>query len=94
MDFHDEFSNHISFQGQFVHILSSLHGRTAPSLRSPVTGLNGLAFWTVNLALLVVPQLFAWRCVRDPENCGRTHTIEVAEPRDMENFEKRSEKQE
>ncbi|XP_041367598.1 transmembrane 6 superfamily member 1-like isoform X2 [Gigantopelta aegis] len=70
-----------SLQGQFVHILGSMHSRTAPSLRSPTTGLNGLAFWTINLILLVVPQLFAWRCVRDPENCGRTYTIELAEPR-------------
>ncbi|KAK7496050.1 hypothetical protein BaRGS_00012751 [Batillaria attramentaria] len=69
-----------SAQSQFVHIASSLHRRTPKALRAPRAGVPGAAFWGINLALLIVPHLFALRCWRDPENCGRTYTTDIARP--------------
>ncbi|PVD20201.1 hypothetical protein C0Q70_20697 [Pomacea canaliculata] len=67
-------------QSQFVHMASSIHSRTPTELRAPVGGVAGGVFWGVNLLLLVVPQLFALRCWRDPDNCGRTYTTDIAQP--------------
>lgn len=69
-----------SAQSQFVHIVSSVHRRTPKSLRAPQAGFPGAVFWGVNLALLVVPHLFAVRCWRDADNCGRTYTVDIARP--------------
>ncbi|XP_072166724.1 transmembrane 6 superfamily member 1-like [Diadema setosum] len=52
-------------QGQFSHIGASLHSRTPYIYRVPSNGLP--IFWGVNLALLLVPQLIAWRCLTWPE---------------------------
>lgn len=70
----------LSFQSQFVHMASSIHSRTPTELRAPVGGVAWGVFWGVNLLLLVVPQLFALRCWRDPDNCGRTYTTDIAQP--------------
>lgn len=52
-------------QGQFSHIGASLHSRTPYIYRVPSDGLS--AFWLINMALLLVPQLIAWRCLTWPE---------------------------
>eukprot|EP00057_Strongylocentrotus_purpuratus_P026236 XP_011680710.1 PREDICTED: transmembrane 6 superfamily member 1 isoform X2 [Strongylocentrotus purpuratus] len=54
-----------SAQGQFSHIGASLHSRTPYIYRVPSDGLS--AFWLINMALLLVPQLIAWRCLTWPE---------------------------
>jgi hypothetical protein len=56
------------------------HKRTPRNFRPPKSGSGAAVFWGVNLLLLVVPQLFAWRCWQDPDTCGRTYTTEVARP--------------
>lgn len=52
-------------QGQFSHIGASVHNRTPYIYRVPQSGLT--AFWVINMLLLLVPQLMAWRCVTWPE---------------------------
>ncbi|XP_060068068.1 transmembrane 6 superfamily member 1-like [Ylistrum balloti] len=57
-------------QSQVVHILASFHWRTvAAGFGSPtdIYDSHGQVFWYANLLLLVVPQLFAWRCYTDQE---------------------------
>ncbi|XP_021344302.1 uncharacterized protein LOC110444229 [Mizuhopecten yessoensis] len=57
-------------QSQVVHIFASFHWRTVASgFGSPTDLFNspGQVFWYTNLLLLVVPQLFAWRCYTDQE---------------------------
>ncbi|XP_041464089.1 transmembrane 6 superfamily member 1-like [Lytechinus variegatus] len=53
-----------SAQAQFSHIGSSLHSRTPYIYRVPSDGLT--AFWIINVALMLVPQLIAWRCLTWP----------------------------
>ncbi|XP_071965659.1 transmembrane 6 superfamily member 1-like isoform X2 [Antedon mediterranea] len=53
-----------AIQGQFSHIGSSLHSRTPYILRVPIN--TRPTFWVINLALLVFPQLLAWRCLTKP----------------------------
>lgn len=67
-------------QAQFTHIAGSFNRRTSASMRPPVTGTNGLVYWSINLLMLVVPQLFALWCLQDPENHGRTYTVDLATP--------------
>ncbi|CAG5132465.1 unnamed protein product [Candidula unifasciata] len=67
-------------QAQFSYISSSLHRLTPRDYQSPRTGTPAIVFWTVNLALFIVPHLFAWWCQRDPENFGRTYTVDLATP--------------
>ncbi|XP_077989375.1 transmembrane 6 superfamily member 1-like [Glandiceps talaboti] len=52
-------------QAQFTHIGCSLHSRTPYRLRAPPN--TRPVFWLVNLSLLLLPQLLAWRCVYYPE---------------------------
>ncbi|XP_059151313.1 transmembrane 6 superfamily member 1-like [Physella acuta] len=59
-----------SAQAQFSHIAGSLHHRTPMPLHPPTTGIPCLIFWLVNIILLVIPQLFAWRCYCNPESFG------------------------
>ncbi|KAK3777846.1 hypothetical protein RRG08_038094 [Elysia crispata] len=67
-------------QAQVTYIAGALNRRTAASMRPPTTGTNSLIFWSINLLMLVIPQLFALRCLRDPENYGRTYTVDLATP--------------
>ncbi|XP_002733224.2 transmembrane 6 superfamily member 1-like [Saccoglossus kowalevskii] len=52
-------------QAQFTHIGCSFHDRTAAELRVPMD--TRLVFWIINLALLIIPQVLALRCVYYPE---------------------------
>lgn len=56
-------------QSQVVHILASFHWRTGSAFKSPVDcqQSQGQVFWIINLLLLLVPQVFAWRCYNDQE---------------------------
>ena len=56
-----------SFQAQFSHIGASLHRRTPYVLRVPADPHIRLVFWCLNLFLLVVPQILAYRCNSSPE---------------------------
>uniref|UniRef100_A0A0B7AHF0 EXPERA domain-containing protein n=1 Tax=Arion vulgaris TaxID=1028688 RepID=A0A0B7AHF0_9EUPU len=67
-------------QAQFSYISGSLHRLTSKANHSPKSGTAAIVFWTINLVLFVVPHLFAWRCQRDPENFGRTYTVDLATP--------------
>ena len=64
-------------QSQFVYLSSAIHSRTARNFRAPRAGLPAAVFWGVNLTLLIVPHLFAWRCWKDSDNCGRTYTVDA-----------------
>ncbi|CAL1538973.1 unnamed protein product [Lymnaea stagnalis] len=70
-----------SAQAQFSYIYGSLHPRTPKAFHSPQAGNPAIVFWGVNLALFVIPHLFAWWCQRDPENYGRTYTVDLATPK-------------
>ena len=63
-----------------MYLSSAIHSRTAKNFRAPLGGLPAAVFWGVNLVLLIVPHLFAWRCWKDADNCGRTYTVDVARP--------------
>ncbi|XP_076443801.1 transmembrane 6 superfamily member 1-like [Babylonia areolata] len=69
-----------SAQSQFSYMTSAIHPRTGAQYQAPRAGLAGGVFWGFNLALLVVPHFFAWRCWKDPDNCGRTYTTDMARP--------------
>ena len=57
-----------SFQAQVAHIGSSLHYRTPYVLRVPMATDVRIIFWGINgVLLLILPQLFAYRCVQSPE---------------------------
>ncbi|GFN90596.1 transmembrane 6 superfamily member 1 [Plakobranchus ocellatus] len=68
-------------QAQFTYIAGALNKRTSANMRPAMTGVPGLAFWSINILMLVVPQLFALWCLRDPENHGRTYTVDLATPK-------------
>ncbi|KAK6179445.1 hypothetical protein SNE40_011805 [Patella caerulea] len=75
-------------QAQCAYIFGSLHSKTASRLHPPTSGIPAVWFWVVNLGLLIVPQLFVWRCKADPDMFGRTYTIDTAEPvRDFSQYE-------
>ncbi|KAH9515261.1 Transmembrane 6 super member 1, partial [Bulinus truncatus] len=57
-------------QGQFSYIVGSFHHRTPSSLRSPTRGFPAIIFWTANLTLLIVPQVFLWWCKQNREMYG------------------------
>ncbi|KAK7010867.1 transmembrane 6 superfamily member 1 [Biomphalaria glabrata] len=59
-----------SAQGQFSYIVGSIHHRTPASLRSPISGFPGLVFWTINLALVLVPHFFMLWCKRNEHMYG------------------------
>ncbi|KAK0057313.1 transmembrane 6 superfamily member 1 [Biomphalaria pfeifferi] len=59
-----------SAQGQFSYIVGSIHHRTPASLRSPTSGFPGLVFWTINLALVLVPHFFMLWCKRNEHMYG------------------------
>ena len=61
-------------QGQFTHIGSSLHSRTPFKLRVPSTGQARIAFWVINGALFLVPQLFAYK-----QNVGENGSAQIRE---------------
>lgn len=67
-------------QSQFTYMASSIHPMTARNFRPPKAGMGAAVFWGFNLLLLIIPHLFAWRCWRDPDNCGRTYTTDLARP--------------
>ncbi|KAK7115894.1 transmembrane 6 superfamily member 1-like [Littorina saxatilis] len=69
-----------SAQSQFVYLASAIHPKTPKNFRAPKTGVPAAVFWGVNLLLLIVPHLFALRCFKDPDNYGRTYTVDVARP--------------
>lgn len=70
-------------QAQFSYMAGAFHHRTAANFRPPSAGLGAAVFWSFNCLLLLVPHLFAWRCWRDADNCGRTYTTDVARPLDQ-----------
>ena len=56
------FSHH---QAQISHLGSSIHSRTPYPFRVPES--TAPTFWVINMLLLVIPQLLAWRCTNYPE---------------------------
>ncbi|XP_069119374.1 transmembrane 6 superfamily member 1-like isoform X2 [Argopecten irradians] len=59
-----------ALQSQVSHIFASIHWRTIEAGYGAPTNLYdsyGQVFWYTNLLLLVVPQVFAWRCYNDQE---------------------------
>ncbi|KAH9515265.1 Transmembrane 6 super member 1 [Bulinus truncatus] len=62
-------------QAQFSYIAGSLHHHTGKALQAPIVGQPALIFWCINIALVVMPQLFAWWCRLDAEHFGRSFTI-------------------
>jgi hypothetical protein len=67
-------------QAQFSYMSGSVHRLTPKAYLSPKAGTPAIVFWSVNLTLFIVPHLFAWWCQRDPENYGRTYTVDLATP--------------
>ncbi|KAH9515268.1 hypothetical protein Btru_014030 [Bulinus truncatus] len=65
---------------QFSYIAGSLHHHTGKALQAPVVGQPALIFWCINIALVVMPQLFAWWCRLDAEHFGRSFTVELSTP--------------
>uniref|UniRef100_A0A2C9LI63 EXPERA domain-containing protein n=1 Tax=Biomphalaria glabrata TaxID=6526 RepID=A0A2C9LI63_BIOGL len=67
-------------QAQFSYIAGSLHHRTAANLHPPLSGTIAPYFWGINIAFLVIPQLFALWCRLDDEHFGRSYTVELSTP--------------
>lgn len=55
-------------QAQVPHILGSLHDRTTSEFRVPDDKSARIVFWSVNLLLLLLPQLIAVRCWLNPKH--------------------------
>ncbi|XP_059151320.1 transmembrane 6 superfamily member 1-like [Physella acuta] len=62
-------------QAQVTYIWGSLHHRTPGPLHPPLEGTSAVVFWSINLSLLIIPLLFAVRCLQDVESFGRTFTV-------------------
>ncbi|KAJ8304578.1 hypothetical protein KUTeg_018161 [Tegillarca granosa] len=61
-------------QAQIPHIGSSLHHMTDPALRVPKNMNAQILFWGLNITLLIIPQLFAYRCA--PSNIDDKRKIQ------------------
>ena len=53
-------------QAQFSYLTTAVHSRTPANYRIPSSPTAQYCFWIINIALFVIPQLFAYRCVAGP----------------------------
>ncbi|XP_076101557.1 transmembrane 6 superfamily member 1-like isoform X2 [Mytilus galloprovincialis] len=66
-------------QAQFVYLTTAQHSRTAANYRIPSTPAAQYCFWIINIALLIVPQLFAYRCISGPKRTEKITDESVKE---------------
>ncbi|XP_052100340.1 transmembrane 6 superfamily member 1-like isoform X1 [Mytilus californianus] len=66
-------------QAQFVYLTTAQHSRTAANYRIPSTPAAQYCFWIINIALLVIPQLFAYRCITGPTKTEKISNEPVKE---------------
>lgn len=57
-------------QAQFVYLTTAVHSRTPSNFQIPSSTTAQYCFWIINIALLVVPHLFAYRCVTSQSKGG------------------------
>jgi len=67
-------------QAQFTYIAGALNSRTPASLRPAMEGKAAILFWSINILLALVPQLFVLHTQKDFEKFGRTQTVDYASP--------------
>ena len=58
-----------------TYILGACHHRTNMMYHLDGKGVEAKTFYIMNLALLIIPQVFAVWCHRDAEKFGRSQTV-------------------